>query len=138
MVLMRRKLRHEPGPMLLDESANLVVDDFNAILLLNEAANLIEVLWRHIVEVRHSGCGHSGVASLMDTPLTVEHQDGEILVTRSGTAFSARYHKPDGDPILRLLAATVDPEADREAIFRFRATAFAAAMNRARELGWIV
>ena len=70
--------------------------------------------------------------------LLVEIQGDEILVTRSGTGFSARYHKPDKDSILRLLAATVDPAADREAIFLFRADAFIAATNKARELGWIL
>ena len=74
----------------------------------------------------------------MEDALKVEYLEGEIFVTRPGTAFSARYHKPDRDPILRLLAATVDPNADREAIFIFRAQAFAAATNKARELGWVV
>jgi hypothetical protein len=74
----------------------------------------------------------------MSMELTVEYRDGEIVVTRPGTTFSARYHKPDRDPILRLLKATVDPIADRATIFVFRAEAFAAATNKARELGWIV
>jgi hypothetical protein len=62
--------------------------------------------------------------------LSVEVQNDEILVTRPGTGFSARYHKPDRDKILRLLAATVDPSADQEAVFLFRADAFIAATNR--------
>jgi hypothetical protein len=70
--------------------------------------------------------------------LAVELQVDEILVTRPSTAFSARYHKPDRDPILRLLAATAEFDADRQAIVMFRAEAYAAAMNKARELGWIV
>jgi hypothetical protein len=36
---------------------------------------------------------------------------------------------------LALSAATLDPEADRETQFKFKAEAFAAAMNKARELG---
>jgi hypothetical protein len=74
----------------------------------------------------------------MAEKLSIEVQEKEILVTRSGCGFSARYHKPDQDTILRLLAATVDPEADRETIFMFRADAFIAATNKAREMGWIV
>ena len=70
--------------------------------------------------------------------LSVEVQEDEILVTRPGTGFSARYHKPDTDSIFRLLAATIDPSADREAVFLFRADAFIAATKKARELGWIV
>jgi hypothetical protein len=74
----------------------------------------------------------------MQSGLSVEVQENELLVTRPGTGFSARYHKPDKDLILRLLATTVDPGADREATFLFRADAFIAATNKARELGWIV
>jgi hypothetical protein len=74
----------------------------------------------------------------MSEGLFVECRDGEVVVTLPGTAFSARYHKPDGDPILRVLAATDDPKADRQTIFIFRAQAFAAAMNKAREMGRIV
>jgi hypothetical protein len=48
------------------------------------------------------------------------------------------YSKPENEPIVRVLSATWEPGADRETIFRFRAEAFAAAMNKARELGWIV
>jgi hypothetical protein len=74
----------------------------------------------------------------MDERLLVELQEGEILVSLPGTGLSARYHKPDGQPILRLVIATVDPHADRHTTFIFRAKAFAAATNKARELGWFV
>jgi hypothetical protein len=71
--------------------------------------------------------------STMDGDLSVELWDGEIVVNRTGTAFFARYHKPDGDPP----SGHVRAGADRGTIFQFRAQAFAAAMNKARELGWI-
>jgi hypothetical protein len=74
----------------------------------------------------------------MDPPLTVEIQDEEIVVTKPGTQFSARYHKPFADSVLRLVEATVDSRADPDAIYAFRAKAFAAALRKARELGWIV
>jgi hypothetical protein len=73
----------------------------------------------------------------MPEDLKVEDQQGEILVTIPGTAFSARYHKPDRQPILRLLTATVEPTANRDTVFKFRAEAFAAAMLKARKLGWM-
>ncbi len=44
-------------------------------------------------------------------------------MTWPGTAFSATYHKPDKQPILRVLTATLEPGANREAIFQFRAEA---------------
>jgi hypothetical protein len=70
--------------------------------------------------------------------LSVENREDVIIVTSPDTAFSATYHKPDKQPILRMLTCTLPPGAKREAIFQFRAVAFAAAMNKARELGWIV
>ncbi len=73
----------------------------------------------------------------MEGDLSIEVRGDLIIVTRPGSEFSATYNKPDRDSILRLLAATADPNADREAIFHFRANAFGAAMNKARELGWI-
>ena len=74
----------------------------------------------------------------MEGDLSVEVRGDLIIVTKSGTEFTATYHKPDGRPLLRLLSATDDPKADREAIFVFRGEAFIAAMRKARELGWIV
>jgi hypothetical protein len=43
----------------------------------------------------------------MSEELSVEYRDGEIVVTRRVTAFSARYHKPDREPTPRVLAAAV-------------------------------
>jgi hypothetical protein len=70
--------------------------------------------------------------------LSVENREDVIIVTWPGTAFAATYHKPDKQPIVRLLTSTLEPRANRETVFQFRAEAFAAAMNKARELGWIV
>ncbi len=70
--------------------------------------------------------------------LSVEHRCDFIIVTVSGTEFAATFHKPDGRPLLRLLTATDDPNAGREANFIFRIEAFLAAMNKARAPGWFV
>jgi hypothetical protein len=70
--------------------------------------------------------------------LSVEIRGDHIVVSRPGTAFSVIYSKPDNEPIVRVLSATWEPGADRETLFQFRAEAFATAMNKARELGWIV
>jgi hypothetical protein len=73
----------------------------------------------------------------MQNGLSVENRGDLIIVTQPGTEFSATYYKPDDQPDLMLSAATVDPQADRAAIYEFRADAFGAALRKARELGWI-
>jgi hypothetical protein len=70
--------------------------------------------------------------------VSVEHRGDLIIVTQAGTQFTATYHKPPGQPDLMLSVATTDPHADLEEIYQFRADAFAAALLKARELGWIV
>jgi hypothetical protein len=72
----------------------------------------------------------------MSRELTVELKGDHIVVTRPGTAFSATYHKPDKQPILRVLTSTLELDAKRAAIFQFRAEAYAVATLKARELGW--
>jgi hypothetical protein len=74
----------------------------------------------------------------MSEELSVEYRDGEIVVTQPGTSFSATYGKERDSPSVLLLAATLDQKASREAIFKFRADAFVAAVQKARKLGWIV
>jgi hypothetical protein len=74
----------------------------------------------------------------MSRELKVKFRDGEIVVTRPGTGFSATYVRPDGYPNLLLSAAIVDSGAKPGAIFQFQAEAFDAALRKARELGWIV
>jgi hypothetical protein len=74
----------------------------------------------------------------MSGELSVEVRGDHIVVSRPGTSFSVIYSKPDNEPVLRVLSATWEPGADRQTLFVFRATAFAVAMNKARELGWIV
>jgi hypothetical protein len=74
----------------------------------------------------------------MSSELIVELRGDHIVVTRPGTDFSATFRKPGTERIVRLLTATLEPGADRGTIFQFRAQAFAAATNKARELGWIV
>jgi hypothetical protein len=69
---------------------------------------------------------------------TAELSGDQIIVSQRGTQFQAAYIKLEGQPDLVLLAETMDPDADQETQFRFRADAFAAAMNKARELGWTV
>ena len=74
----------------------------------------------------------------MSRELTVELTGDHIVVSRSGTAFSVTYRKPDHEAIVKVLTASWEPGADRETGFQFRAAAFATAMLKARELGWIV
>ncbi len=74
----------------------------------------------------------------MQSGLSVEVRGDLIIVTLPGTAFSATYQRQIGQPSLVLSAATTDPQADRQTIYQFRADAFTAAINKARELGWIV
>ena len=69
--------------------------------------------------------------------LFVEHCGDLLIVTVPGTDFIGTFHKPDGGRILKLLTVTADLAADRQAKFLFRADAYIAAMNKARELGWI-
>jgi hypothetical protein len=74
----------------------------------------------------------------MQNGISVENRGDLIIVTHPGTYFSATYGKGDVHPEILLLAATTDPTSEPETIYQFRADALGAAMNKARELGWIV
>ena len=68
--------------------------------------------------------------------LTVDLQDREIVVTRGD--FLAAFLKMPQQPELFITRATVPPKSSVAAIDEFRAQAFRAAMDKARELGWII
>jgi hypothetical protein len=74
----------------------------------------------------------------MNRELVVVYLGDEIVVTRPGTAFSARYYKQEGFPNLLLSTAAAHPNAKAGTIFQFQAAAFEAALGKARELQWIV
>ena len=67
----------------------------------------------------------------MDEPLSVVVEGTSIIVTMPGTDFSVTYQKQFGTPHLMLTLTA-------SAIHQFRARAFHAAVEKARELGWIV
>ena len=74
----------------------------------------------------------------MQSDLSVEVRGDLIIVTQPGRTFSATYGKSKDEPNVILLAATEGRDAERQAIQKFKADAFIAATNKARELGWIV
>ena len=72
----------------------------------------------------------------VDEPLTVVVDGTSIIVTMLGTDFSVTYQKQFGTPHLVLTHTSIT--ASTEPIHQFRARAFQAAVEKARELGWIV
>jgi hypothetical protein len=74
----------------------------------------------------------------MRASLAEKGADGLIIVTQPGTTFTATFGKDKLEPNLLLLAETMDPKADRDALNQFRDDAFIAAIRKARELGWLV
>jgi hypothetical protein len=74
----------------------------------------------------------------MQSAVAVEVRGDLIIVTKPGTTFSATYGKSKDEPNVILLASTQGRDAERQALNQFRADAFIAATNKARELGWIV
>jgi hypothetical protein len=74
----------------------------------------------------------------MRDPLSIEVRGDLMIVTQPGTSFSATYGKAKDEPNVVLLAATEGRDAEQEALSKFRADAFIAATQKARELGWIV
>jgi hypothetical protein len=74
----------------------------------------------------------------MGAELLVEVRGTQIIVTRPGTDFRATYEKPSNQPHLVMVSARIEPNASTELVFAFRSLAFRAAVDRARELGWIV
>ena len=78
---------------------------------------------------------------MVDEPLTVVVDGTSIIVTMLGGDFSVTYQKEFGSPFLELTHASITasgPAPTNEAIHQFRARAFQAAVEKARELGWIV
>ena len=69
---------------------------------------------------------------MTDDEFQVEVQAGEIIVTQPSSGFEAIYFKRAGSPFLTLRQRTEtnDPE--------LLAQVFRTAVNKARELGWIV
>ena len=69
---------------------------------------------------------------MSETGFQVEERDGEIIVMRADLLFIATYYKRANEPqlILRRRTATND--------HALLAQAFQAAIDKARELGWIV
>ena len=72
----------------------------------------------------------------MDEPLQVVVDGTSIIVTMLGMDFSVTYQKQFGSPHLVLTHTSIT--ASTEPIHQFRARAFHAAVEKARELGWIV
>ena len=77
---------------------------------------------------------------MVDEPLQVVVDGTSIIVTMLGTDFSVTYQKQFGSPHLVLTHTSITtsgPAPLTEVIHQFRARAFHAAVEKARELGWI-
>ena len=70
--------------------------------------------------------------------LSVEVDGADITVTMPGTKFSVTYQKREDSPTIVLTHTWLAPSITTPAVSDFRARAFQAAVNKARELGWIV
>ena len=70
----------------------------------------------------------------VDEPLQVSVDGTSIIVTMPGTDFSVAYQKQFDSPHLVLTHMSITASA----IHQFRARAFHAAVEKARELGWII
>jgi hypothetical protein len=70
--------------------------------------------------------------------MRVEVEDDEIVVTKPGTPYMLAYAKPRRNPLLFVKRSWVAADAASPAISQFRAQAFQAALEKARDLGWIV
>ena len=78
---------------------------------------------------------------MVDEPLRVLVDGTSIIVTMLGTDFSVTHQKQFSSPHLVLTHTSIiasGPAPVTEAIHQFRARAFHAAVDKARELGWIV
>jgi hypothetical protein len=69
--------------------------------------------------------------------LHVEIEDDEIVVTKPGTRYLLAYRKLIDQPRLVLTRSWMGPTITAPGISEFRAKAFQAAVQKARELGWI-
>ena len=70
--------------------------------------------------------------------IQVELEGDEIVVTQRGTRYLLAYRKSVDRPQLVMTRSWMGPTATAPGINEFRAQAFQAAVNKARELGWIV
>ena len=70
--------------------------------------------------------------------LHIKFDGHEIIVTRPGTNMMTAYCKAPDRPNLILTRSWKKPTVMSPDIIEFRAHAFQAAVNKARELGWIV
>jgi hypothetical protein len=70
--------------------------------------------------------------------LHVKFDGREIIITRPGTDMMTAYRKASDRPDLILTRSWEKPTVTSPEISEFRANAFRAAVNKARELGWIV
>jgi hypothetical protein len=69
--------------------------------------------------------------------MRVDVEDDEIVVTKLGTSYMLAYAKPRRNSLLFVKRSWVTADAASPAISEFRAQAFHAALEKARELGWI-
>jgi hypothetical protein len=76
---------------------------------------------------QHAGGGH----------LRVDLEGDEIVVTKPGTTLLLAYSKSAEEPRLVLTRSWMKPTTPSPLTGEFRAQAFQAAVNKARELGWI-
>jgi hypothetical protein len=74
----------------------------------------------------------------MSKGLSVEHRGDLIVITHPGASFSASYRRETRFPGFTLHTETTEPGADLDSIRQFQAAAYGAALQKARELGWIV
>ena len=70
--------------------------------------------------------------------LSVEVRGKSIVVTMPGTDFAVTHEKLPDTPNLVLIFSSVDTSITSSAVSQFRARAFHATVDKARELGWIV
>jgi hypothetical protein len=70
--------------------------------------------------------------------LKVELAGNEIVVTRPGTDMMVAYRKTSDKPTLLITRTWLPRTETTPEASRFRAFAFQAAIDKARELGWIV
>ena len=70
--------------------------------------------------------------------LKVQVSGRSIIVSKPDTDFSVTYQKQFGNPSLILTRSWIGPHITSPTIAEFRAQAFQAAIDKARELGWMV
>jgi hypothetical protein len=79
------------------------------------------------------------VTAMTGWKLDCQVRDDEIIVTLPGTTYTVTYYKPDRSP--QLLARLISDKDDKRValtLSEFLARAWQVAVERARELAWIV